>query len=180
MKTLALFSLIMLSVSSAFAVRTAECPKSISITASRFNITRTLADLKKQLNDSGDYDNEEFAPIASAYSMLKNSPTITVAYDLSSAKNGRCEYSTKDQHEDRITLWTEGGEDRVFAQKTIAPRGVMVRLYAKVKLYSKNALQLADSASVTLAIPRTPYTSYSAGGPLVSIGWANQLTSSVR
>lgn len=99
---------------------------------------------------------------------------------LTSAQNGRGEYRADGRLEDRISLWTEEGQDRLLAQKTIAARGIMVRFYAQVKTYGKDAIQLADAASVTLTIPRRNYNTYSAGGPLISIGYANQVGAAAR
>ena len=61
-------------------------------------------------------------------------------------------------------------------QTLIGPRGILGRVYANVDSISVDEVTLADSdASFALAIPRDPYDSYSAGGPLVFIGKVKDL-----
>ena len=175
MKTLALSALVLLVSSQALAVRVANCPKSIVFTATKFNINKTLNDVKKDVNDD-----EEFDGAKVAYGYLKKNPVITVAYKLRSAASGKCEYGANDGLEDRIVLWSEGGKDRFFAQKTIGPRGTMVRLYAGLVNYSTTKLELSDYASAMLAVPRSPYTSYSAGGAMIPVGYANAVGAQVK
>jgi hypothetical protein len=104
-------------------------------------------------------------------------------FSLTRARGGRCRYENNDAQnsEEKIEIYTTRGVDKLYMQTDLGPRGILLRSYANISSMSptKISFKEGDSASLAMAIPRYPYESYSAGGPLEFVGKASTLSASI-
>lgn len=71
--------------------------------------------------------------------------------------------------------------DRLVAESDTGKMGIRIRVYAEVDSISPKEVELSDAGKgLALAIPRGPYKDYSVGGPLVFVGNAKSVTTSVE
>jgi hypothetical protein len=72
------------------------------------------------------------------------------------------------------------GDNKMYVQATLGPRGILSRTYLDIKVLKPDYVQLENEGSVAMAIPRYPYTSYTAGGDLEFIGKSKSARASVK
>ncbi len=159
-----------------YAVNTANCPPNISLNYSQIKLGKTSEEVIKEIYNESDGP-KVFAGILETFEKLKLTEQVARTFNLSSKRNGQCKYSGKNM--ERVWVYTKKGKDQLYLQTEIGPRGTLLRTYAQVISLSPTEITLSETGGVSLAIPRTPYTSYCAGGPLVFVGKAFQIGASV-
>jgi len=165
---------VVLGGQSAYAVRVADCPASIKIESSGLRLNRSLQKILGEAAYSGnpaDLEPEETQAITESINNIATTRSVVRVLPLFKAKSGRCRYESGARGDmEEVELYTKAGKDTVLVQTKIGPRGILLRLYGKIESLSKTEIKLSPGASMALAIPRYPYTSYEAGGPLVFVG----------
>ena len=171
-----------LFAANAFAVSVKDCPERLKFTYGDVKVTRSVDYVLKEAMVSDEDPNDPYVlAIKAAYAHAEPRGYVSRTFDLIRAKNGRCSYYIKGNSDERIVLLSSNGKDRVMLQSLIGPRGILGRVYATVDSLSVDEVTLADSdAGFALAIPRDPYDSYTAGGPLVFIGKVKDLELTVK
>lgn len=181
MKFIILFASSLFAVN-AFAVSVKNCPEQLRFIYGEVEVTRSLEYvLEEALLGQYEEDDPFVLAIKAAYAHAEPQGFVTRTFNLVRAKNGRCSYYTKGHSNERIVLLSSKGKDRLMLQTLIGPRGILGRVYATIDSLSVDEVTLsASDAGFALAIPRDPYDSYSAGGPLVFIGKVKDLELSVK
>ncbi len=156
-----------------FAVKVADCPKKITVEASDFRLTKKVDDLIQD-DDFGGMPEEQEKAIRTSYKNLSDKEKVSRSFKLKSAKSGRCIYSGTDL--EKIEVFSRSGDDQLYLQTKLGPRGTLLRVYAEVQSLSPEEVKLGKEGRIALAIPRYPYTTYLAGGPLKFVGKAKQVS----
>lgn len=161
----------------AFGVRVANCPKKIAFEASDLKITKSLA---ATLAEEDSDVEEQIAAITAAHGTVSNAEELGRTFTLTRAASGRCQYgNTRDV--EKIEIYSTGGEDKIYLQQVIGPRGIVARVYAKIESLSTRSVELTkEDAGLALGVPRYPYTSYTAGGSLLFVGKAKTVSVKVK
>lgn len=161
-----------------FAVTVKDCPKKLTVGYADVYVQKTLQYVYDHANLSAQNgDEKEIASVTKAFNNLGTKKTV-VSLPLTRAKNGRCEYYNKGQsNREQIVLYSSKGKDIIMVDApTLGERGELVRVYGTIIDMSANGLEVSKKAGLALAVPRTPYKDYSAGGDLVFIGQVRDLT----
>lgn len=174
MKTLIALSLILST--SAFAIDTKNCPGRIAVKLGGFKVTRTPDQVIKAMDGGfGLIDQLQAEGIKYSMKVLRMNEGVNEYFTLKQASNGKCVYlnsSAKDSQQ-KAEIYTSQGVNRMYVQSQIGPRGIMLRTYFQVLSVRPDQVQLTETPAVlALAVPRSPYTSYDAGGPLANVGQA--------
>lgn len=160
----------------AFAVSVKECPAQIELRYTDFQVTSSLEKIFEELGGIEALEEEEMQAVRIAVDNVKRSDRIERKFALEKGKSGRCVYSSSDDIE-RAEIYTTRGQDMLWVQTNVGPRGILLRVYAKLDSVRKDKISLeTESPGMALAIPRWPYENYRAGGPLVFIGRVKSLT----
>ena len=171
-----LFLLFVLLISTAEAVTVSKCPDTLSVKVSGISVDKSLDDIfsdESFLNWNSDEVSEEYSnAIEKAYNKAVATTEVERKFSLKQKRHGRCSY----QHEntrsnEKIEIYTKGRKDVFYLQIDLESDGILLRNYGKVDLLSLTAVELSPTGTA-LAIPRSNYTNFSAGGPLVFIGKA--------
>jgi len=166
---------------SAFAVSVEDCPENIKVTVSGIEITSTVKNVLKEYGVEGTPEQEK--AIRKAFANASDTESVKRDFDLEpKPKNGRCVYSDKEDRDslEKIEIYTTNDQDKLYMQTEIGPRGILLRSYADIKAIAADDVALEDKVGVALAIPRYPYESYTAGGPLIFVGKASKAKATSR
>jgi len=176
-KTLVLGSFVALS---AFAVSVEDCPENIKVTISDFEITNSLKNVLKEYDVEGTPEQEK--AITKAFENASETKSVKREFTRTKAKSGKCEYSDAEDKEslEKIEIYTTKGQDKLLMQTEVGPRGILLRAYANITVIAADDVALEDKVGIALAIPRYPYESYLAGGPLIFIGKAGKAKATSR
>lgn len=155
----------------AHALLTKDCPNNIKISYSQFEFTKNVDQVLNVLEPSqANEATREF--VQEAFENAGTGEYISRDLYISSRKNGRCVY--RGNTEEKIELYSENGIDRLISQTDIAPRGMLLRLSAKIESLTPENIEISsESPGIALAIPRYPSTEFRAGGDIISIGHAH-------
>ncbi len=163
-----------LALSPVQAVTTSNCPANLKFTLGQIQTDKSAEDILKEYVE---FESSEMSEaIHATMGALAKIPSVSRDFSLDSAKGGKCVYADRVSTNEKIELYTTKGSDRFYTQTQLGPRGILLRAYGKIQSLGKNGL-IADSTPVrlALAVPRYPYTSYSAGGPLIFVGEARKM-----
>lgn len=150
----------------AFAVKTADCPDTLQVSVSDLNVTKSLEKLLKDYENDAD---EQIAAVKRAYAKVVDLGNVRRKFPLDEAKNGKCVY--RNEGIEKIEVYSSGGKDKLYLQTKVGPRGILLRTYATVTEVSVDGISVdEDSGGLSLAVPRYPYESYTAGGALHFVG----------
>jgi len=176
-KTLVLVSFVAVS---AFAVSIEDCPENIKVTVSGIEITNSVKNVLKEYDVDEKPDQEK--AIRKAFENASETESVKRDFERTLAKDGRCTYSDKEEKDslEKIEIYTTKGQDKLMMQTEIGPRGILLRVYANLTAISADDVALEDKVGIALAIPRYPYESYTAGGPLIYIGKASKAKATSR
>lgn len=163
-----LFALLLLSLNS-YAVEVRNCPAKIALNYSGFETSVTLNHVLKEMNQFGAIESEELEAIQTSWNNLSQTKNISRVFTLSAASSGSCRYKTSS--DESVRIYTNSGKDILMVQTEMGPRGILLRAYAEITKMTPTWITLSKTApGMGLAVPRYPYTSYSAGGGLYFIG----------
>jgi len=171
----------------AFAVNTKSCPNRLTVSYQNVKLNVSLEDLQSEMGIVGENE-EQMKAVENAYNIVDLETPKTVKFDLESAKDGRCTYRRLgDDSIEKIELYTfrkkDGKQDMLMLQTLTGDdtRGILARVYAKLDSVMKSQITVKDAkVGLALAIPRYPYTDYSAGGDLKFIGKVKDLEVTVE
>lgn len=162
--------LVLLTIPTAFAVDTRQCPQIIESVQEQLGMEVDADGLLMKLRQKSGFSSEQEIDVRVAFQNARSTPAFARRFKLTSAENGRCRYSGN--NDERFELFTEKGQHALVTQIAIGPQGILMRTYAKVLTIEPKRIALAsDSAATYIAVPRYPYDSYSVGGPLVRLGY---------
>lgn len=164
---------------SAFAVPVKNCPSVLTFAYSDVRLKTTAAELIKSYADGLPLEEEEIEAINQTFKNIEGTVKVSRTFELKKAKNGRCAYRGPNKgSNEKIEIYSKGGQDYAILQTDIGPRGILARLYAKLDKLSEESVELKGNsyAGLSLAIPRYPYEDYDAGGNLIFIGSVRDLS----
>lgn len=184
----------LIGITSVRAVTVRQCPEKLTFTVS--GVTEK-ADKNAALKDftqlnlatatlQEKYEDKEYLAAEMAYETLKDSSSLGVfssrTFSIKRRENGVCRYLSNENPdgEEKIEIYTKEGKDRIYLQTFYGPRGSLLRTYAALSSLEPTSITVeAGPYGVALAVPRSPYTSYYAGGPLGFIATAEKVEVSV-
>lgn len=169
----------LLLVSNAFAIDTKNCPSRLTIHAEGLAVSQTE---KFVVDHSGleDYE-DDVRLVKSAYSTLKNTREVVRSFPLSRRGSGRCIYEANRRSQEKIEVYTKRGRDQLFLQAGLGnAKGILVRVYANLDRFTSNDVVVSEPNGMAMAIPRSIYKDYSAGGELVFVGNATDIRALIR
>ncbi len=159
----------------AFAINVKDCPAQLTVSFSDLTVSVPQDQLLSKLGRLNELEAIEVSALQDTYRVLDANFSSESVLKLTRANAGRCVYRGAD-HDVKAEIYTRLGVDTFFIQNHAGPRGIMVRVYAKLAELSPVQLSLkAGDSRFALAIPRYPYRSYSAGGALEFVGTASQI-----
>lgn len=172
LSTLAALVLALLPLQS-WAVKTAHCPEALTAVAEGFDLRKTAEEIMGETVYEDDIETLQATQESLKY-IGETLEEMEVDLALSEAKNGRCLYRGPGHM--RIMISSSKGHDSLMMQMPIGPRGQLLRVYVNNITLDEQGLTLPEGrTAMYLAIPRTPYTDYTAGGPLVKIGFVDRV-----
>lgn len=179
-----MFLLSTLLVSAAQAVTVSKCPATLGVKVSGITLNKSLDDVfsdENFLDQNSDELSDEFSNgIEVAYNNAQATSEVERKFALKQKRNGRCSYRSEDERSnEKIEIYTKARKDVFYLQSDLNSRGILLRNYGKVDLLSLTAVELS-STGTALAIPRSNYTDYRAGGPIVFIGKAESVKTSLE
>lgn len=166
--------------STAGAVATSQCPQRILIDMKDFKVTRSLQYILA--NDLyGDPTGSEYEKVKQGLKNVAIHRGVQRLWSITQRENGRCVYTDGKSYE-KAELYTTNGNSVLMIQTDLGPNGVMLRVYASVMSVTPGGIQFSRTSSpgLSLAVPRSSYGHYSAGGPLVFIGQVNTFSVTAR
>lgn len=132
--------------------------------------------LKEQSEVGGDLEEVQLDAISKSIDNLAAFQSVSRTFKRSEAKNGKCVYGYENTDMEKVEIYSQGGKDKIYLQTNLGPRGILMRAYASIGSVSPNEITVTGGAGVALAIPRYPYTSYSAGGNLAFVAKAKNVS----
>lgn len=161
----------------AHAVSVDDCPSRIHVELGRMTVTQSEDNVLGELDQSGIEDEKKDA----VKGLMAQLPQATYTMDFSYERgaSGRCTYKNMNVTgtQEKAVLYTQGGKNILKVQTTAAALGILVRAYITVQEVTTDGLYLAETdPGLAIAVPRSLYKNYSAGGPLVFVGKVKDLT----
>ena len=149
--SLSLFSL------PALAVRTADCPLSLTVTYTNLQLDRSEEYVARE-TISGDiqdpYAAEEVAAIAHAFTYARQNPVVTRTFARTRAQSGYCRYEGPGM--EQVKIYTTRGKNLLDFRTEVPnnPRGILLRIYATVTTLKPDGVVLEGvTAGLALAVP---------------------------
>jgi hypothetical protein len=170
-----------LTAQAASAVTTANCPGSVKIEFTQVSLNRSAEQVIQELEQTQYLDEDDKDNVRAAVENVRTLGDTVRLLALDSAKSGRCAYGHNRHNFDGAEIYTKKDAngvktDRLLVEVPVGPKGAVLRLYGIVETFSKTEVKIKSGrASVALALPRTPYGHYSAGGPVIFVGNVNQI-----
>lgn len=162
------------------AVETKMCPPKLGLQVAGFQITKSLRQVAQEASVYSD-DRESLEALATTGKNIMAAKTIERDFILIEAKNGRCIYSiprTPTQWTiEKIELYTTQGKNILYFQTHIGPKGILLRTYSNFELTPGQVTLTPGKVGIAVAIPRSNYDTYDAGGALVFVGNAQFIRS---
>lgn len=168
-----ILSMLILGAVTSHAVTTADCPQSLKIQISEFQVIKTSEQIVKELVDGGyGSDPREMDAVTTTLFNVLTQKKIERSWKLIKSGNGKCTYQNA-QAIEKADVYSSNGKNIFMAQFSMGPRGTLLRVYAQIASLQPQGIALdLKSAGLALAIPRSNYETYSAGGPLIFFGKA--------
>jgi hypothetical protein len=181
-KSLGLAGCVFALSQTSFAVDTKDCPANLSVSYKDLSVTKSVEEVLEELTESqGQYYRDELGKeLGQVFQKLRPISQVNRHFLLESTKKGRCRYQ-RDVEFEKAEIYTQKGKTNLLVQTELGPRGILLRTYARVEILRPTGLVLSKAnPGLALAVPRSPYKDYSAGGPLVFIGKVGEFKTSVR
>ncbi len=164
------------------AVTVRNCPAKINVKIDELEVNANKNEALKDFSSLNlatatleeKYEDKEYLSAELAYETLDDGGATFAEWSnrtfaISKRENGVCRYTSQENpySEEKIEIYTSNQKDRIYLQTLIGPRGTILRTYAVLNSLTTTSVTVeAGPYGAALGVPRSNYTSYSAGGPL--------------